>query len=174
MATNSVVTPQWITRESLRILHQKSNFIGRVNRQYDDRFVVAGAKVGTTLDVRLPNKYIIRTGAPISTQNTVERYVSLPVATQKGVDTNFSSIELTMQVDDFSERVLRPAVRAPRCDIEADALNMVKSTAQVVGTATSTVGFNTIAFANRILTTSLLLVMACGHLPLELRAFVTS
>jgi hypothetical protein len=113
--------------------------------------VVAGAKVGTVLDVRLPNKYIIRTGAPISTQNTVERFVSLPVATQKGVDTNFSSIELTMQMDDFAERILRPAVARLAANIEADALNMVKSTYSIVGTATSTVGFNTIVAANRIL-----------------------
>lgn len=151
MATNSIVTPQWVTRESLRILHQKSNFIGRVNRQYDDRFVVAGAKVGTVLDVRLPNKYVIRTGAPISAQNTVERFVQLPVATQKGVDTNFSSIELTMQVDDFSERILRPAVARLAANIEGDALNMLKSTYNLAGTSTTTVGFNTIAAVNRIL-----------------------
>jgi hypothetical protein len=148
---NSIVTPQWVTRESLRILHQKTNFIGRVNRQYDDRFVVAGAKVGTTLDVRLPNKYIIRSGAPISAQNTVERFVALPVATQKGVDTNFSSVELTMQVDDFSERILRPAVSRLAANIEADVLTMANSTYNLVGTASTTVGFNTIADMNRIL-----------------------
>jgi len=148
---NSIVTPQWITRESLRILHQKTNFIGRVNRQYDDRFVVAGAKVGTTLSVRLPNKYIIRSGAPISAQNTVERFVNLPVATQKGVDTNFSSVELTMQVDDFAERILKPAVARLAANIEADALTMVKSTYNTVGAYNTTVGFNTLAAANRIL-----------------------
>jgi len=151
MATNSIITPQWITRESLRILHQKTNFIGRINRQYDDRFVVAGAKVGTTLSVRLPNKYIIRSGAPISAQNTVERFVNLPVATQKGVDTNFSSVELTMQVDDFAERILKPAVARLAANIEADALSMVKSTYNVVGAYNTTVGFNTLAAANRIL-----------------------
>jgi len=151
MPANAIITPQWITRESLRILHQKSNFIGRCNRQYDQRFVVAGAKVGTLLDVRLPNKYTIRTGAPISTQNTVERFVSLPMATQKGVDTNFSSLELTMQLDDFAERVLKPAITRLAANIEADALNMVKSTYNLVGTSTTTVGFNTLTAANRIL-----------------------
>lgn len=151
MATNSIITPQWITRESLRILHQKSNFIGRVNRQYDERFVVAGAKVGTVLDVRLPNKYTIRTGAPLSAQNTVERYVSLPMATQKGVDTNFSSLELTMQMDDFSERILKPAVTRLGANIEGDAFNMLKSTYNMVGTGSTTIGFNTITSVNRIL-----------------------
>ncbi len=113
--------------------------------------MVAGAKVGTVLDVRLPNKYIIRTGAPISAQNTVERFVQLPVATQKGVDTNFSSLELTMQVDDFSERILRPAVARLAANIEADALTMVKSTYNLVGSSTTTIGFNTLTAANRIL-----------------------
>ncbi len=107
--------------------------------------------MGTTLDVRLPNKYVIRTGAPISAQNTVERFVQLPVATQKGVDSNFSSLELTMQVDDFSERILKPAIARLGANIEADALNMVKSTYNLVGTSSTTVGFNTLAAANRIL-----------------------
>jgi hypothetical protein len=30
---NSILTPTQITREALRILHQKSNFVGSINRQ---------------------------------------------------------------------------------------------------------------------------------------------
>jgi hypothetical protein len=63
---NSNLTPTMITREALRVLHQKLNFVGNVNRQYDDRFAQSGAKIGTTLNVRMPSRYTVRTGAAVS------------------------------------------------------------------------------------------------------------
>lgn len=107
---NTLLTPDMITDEALMILHQKANFIGNCNRQYDDRFARDGAKIGDTLRVRLPVKYTTRSGATLSAQNTTERKVSLPVATQIGVDMNFSSSDLTMKIQDFSERYIKPAI----------------------------------------------------------------
>ncbi|MEI9890931.1 MAG: hypothetical protein WDN45_10460 [Caulobacteraceae bacterium] len=46
--TNSLLTPQQITREALRVLHNKLTFIGAINRQYDDSFAKSGAKIGDT------------------------------------------------------------------------------------------------------------------------------
>lgn len=107
---NTLLTPEMITDEALMILHQKSNFVANVNRQYDSRFAKSGAKIGTSLDVRLPAKYTTRSGATLAAQNTVDRKVTLPVATQIGVDMNFSSVDLTMKVQDFSERYIKPAI----------------------------------------------------------------
>jgi len=59
---NTLLTPTAVTREALRILHQKLNFVGKVNRQYDDRFAKAGAKIGDSLQIRKPNQYTVRTG----------------------------------------------------------------------------------------------------------------
>ena len=56
-----------------------------------------------------------------------------------------------MQVDDFAERILKPAVARLAANIEADALSMIDQTYNLVGTAGTTVGFNTLAAANRIL-----------------------
>ena len=88
---NSILTPLVITREALRILHQKCNFIGNVNRQYDDRFAQSGAKIGQTLNVRMPSKYSVRTGATLSTQDHVERSTPFTVDSQYGVDVSFTS-----------------------------------------------------------------------------------
>ena len=98
---NSILTSQVITREALRILHEKLQFIGRVNRQYDDKFAVSGAKIGDTLNVRLPNQYVVRRGRKAVPQDTSERTTPLVVANQIGVDTEFYSDELTMSLDDF-------------------------------------------------------------------------
>lgn len=119
---NSILTPTMITREALRVLHQKLNFVGNVNRQYDDRFAQTGAKIGTTLNVRMPAKYSVRTGATLSAQDHVERSTPLTVSSQYGVDVSFTSVELTMQLDDFSRRIIEPAMAQLAAKIEGDAL----------------------------------------------------
>jgi hypothetical protein len=120
--SNTILTPDMITREALRILHQKLTFVGSINRAYDNSFAQSGAKIGDTLRIRLPNQYTVRTGAVIGVQDTTETKVDLTVATQKGVDMNFSSAELTLDLDDFSRRILEPAMAVLASAIEADAL----------------------------------------------------
>ena len=128
---NTILTPTAVTREAQRILHQKLNFVGSINRQYDSSFAQSGAKIGDSLKVRLPNQYTVRTGAALSTQDTTETSTTLQVATQKGVDLTFSSAELTLSLDDFSSRILEPAMAVLAANIEADALNMYKDVYQI-------------------------------------------
>jgi hypothetical protein len=129
---NSLLTPTAVTREALRILHQKLNFVGSIVRQYDDSFAKSGAKIGDTLKIRLPNQYTVRSGATLSAQDTTETSVSLQVATQKGVDLNFTSVDLTLSLDDFSTRILDPAMSVLAANVEADALSMYKDIANSV------------------------------------------
>lgn len=124
--SNSILTPTAVTREALRILHQKLNFIGTINRQYDDQFAKSGAKIGDSLKIRMPNQYTVRTGKTLDTQDTVETSQTLTVATQKGVDVNFSSADLTLSLDDFSKRILDPAMAVLAANIEYDAMSMYK------------------------------------------------
>jgi hypothetical protein len=95
---NSNLTIDMITNEALMILHQKANFLGTIDRQYDSSFAKSGAKIGDTLRIRLPNEYTVRTGAALSVQDNVETNTSLQIATQKGVDVNFTSEELTLDI----------------------------------------------------------------------------
>jgi hypothetical protein len=123
---NTVLTPTAVTRKALAILHQKLNFVGNVNRTYDSSFAKTGAKIGDSLKIRLPNEFTIRSGASLSTQDVTETSTTLQVATQKGVDTTFSSSELTLSLDDFASRILEPAMSVLAANIEADALAMYK------------------------------------------------
>jgi hypothetical protein len=122
--SNTILTPTAVTREALRILHQKLNFIGTINRQYDDSFAKSGEKIGTALKIREPNQFQIRTGKTLDAQDISEESQTLTVATQKGVDVNFSSAELTMSLDDFGKRILDPAMAVLAANIEADAMSM--------------------------------------------------
>ena len=123
---NTLLTPTQMTREALRVLHQKLNFVGSISRQYDDQYAKSGAKIGDTLRIRLPNQYTVRSGATLSAQDTTENYVPLQIATQKGVDLNFTSVDLTLSLDDFSKRVLNPAMSVLAASIEGDALSMYR------------------------------------------------
>lgn len=129
---NTILTPTAVTREALRILHQKLNFIGTINRQYDDSFAKSGAKIGDSLKIRLPNRYTVRTGASLSTQDVTETSTTLQIATQKGVDTTFTSAELTLSLQDFSSRILDPAMSVLAANIEADAYTMYKDVANMI------------------------------------------
>ena len=119
---NALLTPDIITRRALLILHQKLVFVGSINRQYDDSFANEGAKIGDTLRIRLPNEYTVRTGKTIAVQDTVEKNDTLAVNNQAGVDTSFSTKDLTMDIDDFAERILEPGMAVLAAHIEADAL----------------------------------------------------
>jgi hypothetical protein len=153
--SNSILTPTAVTREALRILHQKLNFIGSINRQYDSSFAKDGAKIGTDLKIRLPNEYTVRTGAAISTQATSETSTTLSVATQKGVDTTFTTSELTLSLQDFSSRILEPAMSVLAANIEADALSMALDVYQAVDNIGSAVTLNKVLGARKKLTDSL-------------------
>lgn len=137
--SNSILTPTQVTREILRVLHEKASFIGTVNRSYDSSFAKTGAKIGDSLKIRLPNQYTVRTGKTLNAQDTSEESVTLAVATQKGVDMNFSTAELTMQLDDFSKRIIQPAVATLVSDIESSMLSSVtKDIYNSVGTPGTT------------------------------------
>lgn len=140
--SNALLSPTAVTREALRILHQKLNFVGSIDRQYDSSFAKAGAKIGDSLKIRMPNEYTVRTGKTIDTQETSETSTTLTVATQKGVDVNFSSAELTMTLDDFSKRVLEPAMSVLAANIEADAMSMYKDVYNAVWSSGNALTYN--------------------------------
>ena len=148
---NMILTSTIITREALRILHQKLNFVGKINRQYDDRFANSGAKIGSSLLIRLPNQYTVRTGAVMDVQDTSENSTTLSVSTQKGVDLNFTSVDLTMSLDDFSTRILKPAMSVLAANIEADAMSMRKDINSLASqsTATASLTFATVLAGQR-------------------------
>ena len=152
---NSILTPTAVTREALRILHQKLNFVGSIVREYDDSYAKTGAKIGDSLKIRLPNQYTVRTGATLSAQDTTESSVTLQVATQKGVDLNFTSVDLTLSLDDFSKRILDPAMSVLAANVESDALSMYKDIGQSVWNGGSAATYNKALDARVILNRAL-------------------
>lgn len=123
--SNTTLTLDMITRECLRILHQNTNFIGNVNREYDNSFAKKGAKIGDALRIRLPNQYSVSSGPTLALQDVIEDKTTLTLNNQHHIDLQFSSSDLTLKIDDFSERFIKPAMAVLSAKIEAVALATV-------------------------------------------------
>ena len=136
--SNSILTIDMITRKALAILENNLVLTRNVNRQYDDSFAVEGAKIGSTLRIRLPDRALVTDGAALQVQDDNEHYTTLTVASQKHIGVNFTSAELTMQLDDFAERVLKPRISQLASSIDADVANAYKTVGQSVGTPGTT------------------------------------
>lgn len=132
---NAILTPSMITNASLDVIENNLSFTKGVNRAYDDQFAIDGAKIGDTLNIRKPAKYIGRTGATLAIEDHTETSVPLVLDTQFGVDVTFTSKDLTLSLGDFKSRVLKPAGAriANRID-ELGLLMAYQSTYNAVGT----------------------------------------
>jgi hypothetical protein len=135
---NSILTIDMITRKALEILENNLVLTRNVNRQYDDSFAVEGAKIGSTLRIRLPDRALVTDGAALQVQDDNEQFTTLTVNNQKHIGVNFTSAELTMQLDDFAERVLKPRISQLASSIDADVANAYKTIGNSVGTPGTT------------------------------------
>ena len=136
--SNTILTPTVVTREVGVILHNNLRFCRNINRQYDDSHKMTGQRDGGSIKLRLPNQYTTNTGAALNVQDTTEDSVTLTRGTQRHVDMNFTTDELTQSLDDFSDRILLPATSTLASVIDYDAMNMTTEIANSVGTPGTT------------------------------------
>jgi hypothetical protein len=136
MANNTYNVIDMMTRDAIRIAHEKTQFIGTVDRQYDKSFGVEGAKIGDTLRIQLPNQFSIRTGNSMEVQQIVERTAPATLATLKGVDIDFNCVDLKLKIGDLSKKYIQPAMSGLISTIEAEMIAYAtKATYNSVGTA---------------------------------------
>jgi hypothetical protein len=134
--SNNLLTISKITNEALMVLENELTFTSEVDRNYDDQFAVVGAKIGNTLNVRRPGRFIGTTGPALNVEDFNETSVPVTLSTQFHVDTQFTTQDLALSLDMFSDRVLKPAIAAIANKIDYDGLTMAKNnTANIVGTA---------------------------------------
>ena len=119
--SNSLLTIDMITRKALEILENNLVITRNVNRQYDNSFANQGAKIGTTLRIRLPDRALVTDGAALQVQDDNEQFTTLTVSSQKHIGVNFTTAEMTMQLDDFADRVLKPRISQLAASIDADS-----------------------------------------------------
>lgn len=140
-----------ITNESLRILHQKLNFVTNIVTEYDDSYAQSGAKIGDSLRVRLPIRYTSGTGATMATgtgADSISVNTTLQVNNQIHVPLRFTTAELAQDIDYLQKRHLEPAMAQLAADIENDAFSMLNSVANTIEAGTKVV-FDDVMHANQ-------------------------
>ena len=154
---NSLLTAQWVARKALILMHAKANMTGRTNRDYQSLLPgpIEGVILGQVLSIRLPYQYTLRTGSKMAAQNSVQRYAQLSVSNQNGVDINFTSVERAMQLNNFEEQVLQPAMARTSAGLETNVASLVNSVPKFVGTYSTSVTYATVLQAERFLTETL-------------------
>ena len=135
---NSLLTIDMITRKALEILENNLVVTRNINKQYDDSFAVQGAKIGSTLRIRLPDRALVTDGAALQVQDDNEQFTTLAVTSQKHIAVNFTSAELTLSLDDFAERGLAPRVSQLAASVDLDVCSAYKGIANSVGTPGTT------------------------------------
>lgn len=122
---NSLVTPTWYTKEVARILVNNLKFAANVNRSYDDAYVQAGAKVGYTVNARLPQRFTVTEGQALQTQGINDQYAPITLTHQKNVAYSWSTASMTQEIEEVRKRYVAPAATALANVIDYDGLNTV-------------------------------------------------
>jgi len=133
MSIQVLLTPTIITKESLVILENNLVMANRVNRKFENQFV----KIGNQLTIRKPNRFTVASGAGLQVQNINEPSVTITIDQQKHVDFQFTSQDLTLTVEEFSERYLKPAMAALANQVDFDVLRDSRLISNYVGTPNS-------------------------------------
>ena len=134
--SNNLLTISKITNEALMVLENELTFTGQVDRNYDDQFAVVGAKIGQTVNVRRPGRFIGAVGPQLVVEDFNETSVPVTLSTQFQVSTQFTTQDLALSLDMFSDRILKPAIATVANKMDRDGLLVAKNnTANIVGTA---------------------------------------
>lgn len=117
------------------VLENDLCFADHVNRQYADQFALVGAKIGYTVNVRRPPRYIGTTGPALSIEDTNETYTPVTLSTQFHVDVQFTTADMATSVDMFKQRVLNPVIARVANKIDSDGTTFAyQNIANAVGT----------------------------------------
>lgn len=135
---NTILTPTTITREVGRILHNNLRFCRLINRQYDNSQQSTGQRDGGSIRLRVPTKWSSTTAVALDIQDIKQEAVTLTRGTQRHIDSNFTTDELTQSLDDFSKNVLETGVSTLASLVDYDAMSMVTQVANSVGTPGTT------------------------------------
>jgi hypothetical protein len=136
---NSILTPTVIAKEALMQFKNGMGFSRSVDKSYSKDFAKRGAKIGASETIRKPNRFTVSDGATYSAQDVTEDSVTLTIDSQKHVGFDFLSKDLTLSIDEFSDRYLKPGALALVNKVDVDGLALAaKQVANSVGTAGTT------------------------------------
>lgn len=138
MAGNTFLTRAEITYRMAAVLMNNLVFAGSIDRQYSSEFAQTGAKIGNQIHIRKPPRFIVGDGPVVVPQDVTETFVTLTLNYHKNLACNYTSEDLTLSIDDFENRVIRPAAVQVANEIDrvvlADVYSQIYNTKGTPGT----------------------------------------
>lgn len=132
--SNTLITDSIIAKEGLRVLRNKMQMGGLVHRQFKKEFV----KKGDTVTIRKPVKFVASDGATRVNQDVTETTTSIVINKRKHVSWNFSTQDLTLKIEEYSERYIQPAMNVLADQVDLDGLAEAVNVYNAVGTPGTT------------------------------------
>ena len=122
---NTTLTADVVAKAALAVLDNELGWIGKIHRAHESEFSenVNGYRKGDTIRIRRPADFTVRTNATLAAQDVIEGYTTLAVDTQIGVDFSFTSADLTLKINDLTERVIKPAMLNIKNQMAKDILS---------------------------------------------------
>lgn len=132
---NSLINPTWVMKQIGRRLVNNWKFTNNVLRDLDQQYQQNGAKMGYTVYTRLPQRYRVNKGQSLVPQPVVDQTVPVTLTDQANVGVEFNTSSLTMEVDNYMDKCIAPAVDVLINATDYDGLTrMYKQTFWTVGT----------------------------------------
>ena len=153
---NQLLNTSLITKEILTVLRQRFQFLNRINMEYRDEFAVNGAKIGDTLNIRVPTNQKVRDGRIMDAGNMVDKTVPLTISDQNGVDLVFNSSDMALKIDDFRARYLEQPLARLASTIESRVMSRaLPYAANFVANSDGKLDLKEALLANKMLTDNL-------------------
>lgn len=132
---NTLITPSMIAKEALMQLENNLVFANQVHREYVKEFT--GGQ-GSTVSIRRPVKFSTSNGATMVTQDVDEKSTNIVVDQRKHVGWEFSTQDLTLSIEEYSERYIKPAAITLAQTIDRSIASLYTSVWNSVGTPGTT------------------------------------
>src|SRR5262249_6646273 len=122
---NTIATPSWTGRKVLQVASNECRFVGAIIKKLSDDYMVEGTKVGATVNVRLPTRFVTTKGQALQQQALVDTTVPITITDQANIGFGYSSFSAALEIQDVEERYVNPAAAQLANTWDGDALARV-------------------------------------------------
>jgi hypothetical protein len=146
--SNTTLTSSIISKKALMVLENTLTLAKGVNRDYSSKFAVENAKIGATYNLRKPPRYIGREGEALAVEGSTESFVPVTVNRLSGVDISFSTTDLALNIEEFSDRFLVPAMASVANKIDSAIANLYTDVFRISNGGASAASYGTSGYLN--------------------------
>ena len=106
---NTFITPSWVTKDVAMFWKNSIKFVGQFDRQWNKEWSAVATKLGDTIQVRIPQRFVTNEGQALIIQSILNQTVPLSINHQWQVGMEWSSADSALRVEEVQKRYTKPA-----------------------------------------------------------------